>query len=71
MSSIFSRHSEANASECLENLEEVFPWYNMNTDLDHVRHIIHEGGACHRIANCYEYTYNEEIVLKDFLETFS
>ena len=27
MSSRFSRNSEANASEILENIEQVFPWY--------------------------------------------
>ena len=32
MSSRFFSGSEANASEPLENLEEIFPWYYMPSD---------------------------------------
>ena len=31
--SMFSRHSEAFASECLENLEEMSSWYQMYNDV--------------------------------------
>ena len=33
ISSIFSRNSEASASEFLENLEEMFPRYFMHNDI--------------------------------------
>ena len=40
ISSIFSRNSEVNASEYLENIEEMFPHYYMHSDI------------CSRYNNC-------------------